>query len=245
MYIVMMIRFGLLLYILFSSLRSFSQYSEDLLKNMHLQVDNDPSFVWIKSRHPNFVGYMTMNELFKDYFDSFRVFVLDYKYLRAGSPHYTSQAKLYAFDRKTSKLMCFEQEQSFINNINQAKIKISNLDKCYLYLYLNHLVTTHNIIAPKSFKEELSNGSVFVSSGASGLFISWYPSWNLPFDDEVKSDIASSSNSKIIIYVDDPKDFNKAPWQYSFFFDDAGDLVKVDMERWSGYQEYLKELIGK
>lgn len=181
-----------------------AQLSEDSLQSICLKTyQEDRKLLYLDDN----THKKSIRHLFRNCFSQFDIFLCDECVLSSQTgacycclPH-TTFFRIYAIDKFSGKLVKFPEYGSFNTFINSASRTISNLDKCYLYLFLNQL-ETHGVESPQCFSEKIHINSSF-DTLTDIIFTSMcnYDYYTYKETKQLRNDIKNSTENKILIDV--------------------------------------------
>lgn len=229
-----------LLILLLPACLGYCQLPADSLKGICIQrykndiLDGGNTYLKREIKNGNLTG--DVKEAFKGYFDSIKVLLINHKEVKPqwiidDDPNV--YPRLYAFNQYTWLQADTKNYAAFNTLTNSAHKKITNLDKCYLYLFLNG-AEPYSIIYTDAYRHRISSNSVFLAHMMS-LFSSNCGTCQWPEPDiprtAIENDIAQSDIKHIKVYSLQTLDKQRATYRYMFVFDKHDNITNVAFAR--------------
>ncbi|MDR3679559.1 MAG: hypothetical protein P4L41_06315 [Flavipsychrobacter sp.] len=229
---------------------TYAQLSEDSLKKIcvndyarildrqHAKSQNEIRF----GAHTD-----TVRELFSGYFKDIRVMLLqcnaksliDWKGNEIEvSDVPMSYSKLYFLDARTGQPIDAKRYKSFNEIVNTANKKITNLDKCYLYLFFYNIEPErYGLTSLHMYKNGLNDKSIFLAE-EEFVFNHFSPVGGPTpptgyYDDEFDA-VAESNNNQVYIFVNKSVGLRDTAYFYQFDFNKKGlkDVRALQIKEW-------------
>jgi len=205
---------------------AFSQTIDKKQEELYFQeFDKNAVVSMYKERYPKTTPQKSVSELFKDKFTQLKIIVFNYN---LPTLHTGAISLLYAFDSKSFKRVFFENENTFLETINNSQ-KVTALDKCYLYIYLFYeREFTNRITKPYKYSKAVREFSEF--SNAEYLFKDYFAIWNGFDQPKFENDVTNSTKNNIVVYVLHNIKKTFYTYRYNFVFNDNEDLIRVSID---------------
>ncbi len=230
----------------FINCQVYGQLSEDSLKNIcktnyKLDVTNTgQKYLQTQMERGNLIE--KTEEIFKDYFKSIKIFIVDYELIKQEfEPHgHFFYPYIYIVNSFTGEQVSFRSYDLFNDLINSARTKVTNLDRCYLYLLNTYEREGLGLTDPNSYKSTINSNSIFLLAAKSRqIFKSNYgQAWRAYYGDEkmrqvranIRELISGSNRDNIYVSITKLAEACDTVYCYSFKFE-KDNLKEVSLVR--------------
>jgi|GEM_PF-4143831 len=205
---------------LFFPFCSFGQLSDDSLrqvvKNYYKKDIVEP---YIKLTEPDFVE--NIQERCTGCFNSFKIFIVDFHFNEGYSvaDGINSYPKMYLVNSFTGIKEDIQGSKNFNITINSSRIGLSNLEKCYIYLFAT-LEKINIVTPPTTYDSTIVRNSLFLFLSDTTYFFKFYnaiPWYNIR-EIENKKYIRKSRKSSIYMYAGEYEQYIEKVYRYRFSF---------------------------